>query len=188
MPCAASSASWDRGVAPEPPAAGTFLELIDQLEELVTTATRLPFTANVVVNEDEILDVIDRARLGLPEELVQARHTLEDGERVIAAAEAEAEAIVARGEESSRQLVAQAGDHAQGLIADHAILAQAQVRAETVVAEAEAQAAAVRAEADAYARDVMIQLEEQLNRAMGTVRKGLEALPKPQAGRRRKQG
>jgi len=173
-------------VAAGEPDTTTVLDLIDQLEELVTTSRRLPFTATVVINEDETLDLIDRARMGLPEELVQARHTLEDRDRIVAAAETEAEAILARAESEAQQLITQAGDHAEGLVSEHAVLAEALTRGEALVAEAEAQAAAIREEADAYAREVMVQLEEHLNRALGTVRKGIETLPRATPPRRRK--
>ena len=36
------------------------LELVDQLEDVVTAARRLPLSANVVVNEDETLELVDR--------------------------------------------------------------------------------------------------------------------------------
>ena len=167
-------------------APGSALELIDQLEELVAHARRVPFSANVVVNEDDLLDLIDRVRVGLPDDLVQARHTVEDRERITAAAEQEAEAILARAEEESKQLIAAAESQAAALTAESAITAHAHVRAEAVVSEAEAQAAAVREEADTYARELMEQLEEQLSRAAATVRKGIETLPQPQPRRRRK--
>ena len=68
----------------------TVIDLVDQLEELVSTGRRVPFTAGVVVNEDELLELIDRTRLGLPDELVQARHVLEDQRRVLVETEQEA--------------------------------------------------------------------------------------------------
>jgi hypothetical protein len=162
------------------------LELIDQIEELISTARRVPFSASVVVNEDELLDLIDRARVALPDDLVQARHTVEDRERITAAAEQEAEAIIAKAEEDSRQMIEAAEQRAGTLTAESAITAQAHIRAEAVVSEAESHAAAIRSEADAYARDLMQQLEDQLSRAVSTVRKGIETLPKAEPQRRRK--
>ena len=76
----------------------TVIDLVDQLEELVSTGRRVPFTAGVVVNEDEVLELIDRTRLGLPDELTQARHLLEDQRRVLVDAEQEAERILTRAE------------------------------------------------------------------------------------------
>jgi vacuolar-type H+-ATPase subunit H len=167
-------------------ASASVVELIDQLEELVSSARRLPFSASVVINEDDVLDLVDRVRVALPDDLIQARHTVEDRDRISATAEQEAESILAGAEEEAKQLIAEAEDRASTLTADSAITAHAHVRAEAVVSEAESQAAAIRAEADAYARDLMKQLEDQLGRALATVRKGIETLPKPDARRGRK--
>lgn len=160
------------------------LEIVDQLEDVVTSARRLPLSANVVVNEDETLELVDRIRLGLPDELVQARHTMEDRGRIIAIAEEEAERLLRHAEEEAERVVREAGERAAALVAEHAIVAQARAHADAVVAEADERSAATRAEADAYARDVMLRLDEHLMRAVTTVRKGLETLPRPD-GRRR---
>jgi vacuolar-type H+-ATPase subunit H len=162
--------------------------LIDQLEELVSTARRLPFSANVVVNEDEVLDLIDRTRLSLPDDVVAARHMVEDRERIIGGAEQDAETTIARAEERARAIVEEAEQRAERLAGESAVTAQARVRAEALVAEAESRAAAVRAEADAYARELMQSLEEQLSRALATVHKGLETLPPADPRGRRRGG
>ena len=75
----------------------TALDIVDDLEDLVSSARRVPLSANVIVNEDETLELIDRLRLGLPDELTQARHTLEDRARIVAAAEQEADSSLSRG-------------------------------------------------------------------------------------------
>src|ERR1700730_311510 len=60
----------------------TALDIVDDLEDLVSSARRVPLSANVIVNEDETLELIDRLRLRLPDELTHARHTLEGRARV----------------------------------------------------------------------------------------------------------
>jgi cell division septum initiation protein DivIVA len=171
----------DQPVAVDP----AVIDLIDQLEELVSTGRRVPFTAGVVVNEDEALELIDRARLGLPDELVQARHLLEDQHRVLIEAEQEAERILSRAETEVQRLIEEAQARAAVMVGDHEIAEQARAHAATLLAEAEEKAAKTAAEADAYAREVMVRLEDQLMRAATTVRKGIDALPL-EAGSRRK--
>jgi len=176
---------------------GSVLELMDQLEELVTGARRVPLSASIVVNEDDALELIDRARLRLPDELVQARHTMEDRERILGEARHDADQAIARGEEQAQQAMARASDEAQRLVreageravelvGEHAITLQARAHAASLVSDAETQAASVRAEVDAYAREVMVKLEEQLARAASTVRKGIDALPRSAPVRRRR--
>jgi vacuolar-type H+-ATPase subunit H len=160
------------------------LELVDQLEDMVAGARRLPLSASVVVNEDELLELVDRIRLGLPDELVQARHTLEDGDRVVAAAQQEAERTLGSAEHDAERMVREAREHASALVSQHHIVTEAQARADSLLADAEERATTVRMEADSYAREVMSHLEEQLTRAVHTVRRGLETLPGSPPGRR----
>jgi vacuolar-type H+-ATPase subunit H len=163
----------------------TVIDLVDQLEELASTGRRVPFTAGVVINEDEILELIDRIRLGLPDELVQARHLVEDQQRALAESGQEAERILSRAETEAQRLVDEAVARAGAMVGDHEITDQARAHAATLLAEAEERAAKTCADADAYARDVMVRLEDHLMRAATTVRKGIEALP-VEAGAKRK--
>jgi vacuolar-type H+-ATPase subunit H len=163
----------------------TVIDLVDQLEELVSTGRRVPFTSGVVVNEDEVLELIDRTRLGLPDELMQARHLLEDQRRVLADAEQEAERILSRAETEVDRVVSEAEARAAVMVGDHALAEQAREHAATLIAEAEERAAKTCSDADAYAREVMLRLEDQLMRAATTVRKGIDALP-AEGGARRK--
>jgi len=165
---------------------GSVLELMDQLEELVTGARRVPLSASIVVNEDDALELIDRARLRLPDELVQARHTMEDRERILGEARHDADQAIARASDEAQRLVREAGERAVELVGEHAITLQARAHAASLVSDAETQAASVRAEVDAYAREVMVKLEEQLARAASTVRKGIDALPRSAPVRRRR--
>jgi vacuolar-type H+-ATPase subunit H len=163
----------------------TVIDLVDQLEELVSTGRRVPFTSGVMVNEDEVLELIDRTRLALPDELMQARHLLEDQRRVLTEAEQEAERILSRAEAEVDRIVAEAQARAAVMVNDHALVDQAREQAATLIAQAEERAAKTCSDADAYAREVMLRLEDQLMRAATTVRKGIDALP-AEGGSRRK--
>ena len=160
------------------------LEVMNQLEDMVAGARRLPLSASVVVNEDELLELVDRIRLALPDELVQARHTMEDGDRIVASAQEEADRVLRAAEQEAERLVGNAREQAGVLVSQHHIVSQAQAHADSLLADAEERAATVRMESDSYARDVMSHLEEQLARALHTVRRGLETLPGSPAGGR----
>ena len=49
------------------------LHLIDRLEALVEDSFHLPFTSNVIVQEDAFLDIIDQMRVTIPEEVKLAK-------------------------------------------------------------------------------------------------------------------
>jgi cell division septum initiation protein DivIVA len=166
----------------------TVVDIVDTLEELVGSARRLPFTPSVVVNEEEILELVDRIRVALPDDLVTARHTLDERDQILGRAEREVAEATSGAEEEAARLLREASAQAAGLVAEHAIVATATEQAQALVAEAENHAAQQRAAADDYAREVMQRLAEQLERWLGTVREGLTSLPEPARtrGRRRK--
>src|ERR1700736_839715 len=69
--CVASSPRSD-DMSQDPPSTDELtaaIDLVDALEDLVGGARRLPFTPSVVVNEEEILELVDRIRLALPDDL-----------------------------------------------------------------------------------------------------------------------
>jgi hypothetical protein len=174
----------------QPPAAndlGTVLDILDTLEDLLGGARRLPFTPNVVVNEEEILELADRIRVALPDDLRAARHTLDERDQMLERAERDIGEVTARADEEAERVVREARAQAAELVGEHAIVQAATEHARTLVGDAEQHAAAQRSAADDYAREVMKRLEEQLERWLGTVREGIQALPQPApAGRRRK--
>ena len=164
------------------------LDIVDALEELVGGARRLPFTPSVVVNEEEILELVDRIRVALPDDLMTARHTVDERDQILERAEREIGEITARAAEEAARQVREAQAQAASLVEQHVIVAAATERARALVADAEQRALAERTAADDYAREVVQRLEEQLERWLGTVREGLQSLPQtPRTrGRRRK--
>ena len=68
------------------------LQLIDRLEELFNDGKPIPFTHNVAVDEDRMLDIIDQMRIAIPDEVKKAQQLLSQRDRVMAQARDEAEA------------------------------------------------------------------------------------------------
>lgn len=174
------------------------LDAIDQLEGLLSGGRRIPLTGNVIVDEELALDLIDHARLQLPEDLVEAQAIVEERQRLVEDAQRVAEEMLdgARREagmlldgakREAQEVQRRANDRAAQLVDDHVITRQAQERTSTLLVEAKAEAARVSAQADAYAREVLGRLESDLERLGTGVRRGLEALPDPvpRSGRRR---
>jgi vacuolar-type H+-ATPase subunit H len=138
------------------------LHLVDRLETLLSKSWRLPFTSNVVIQEDAFLDIIDQMRISIPEEVKQARRVTAERERLLEQAQEEADRIVALAQE-------QAGSLAD----DHEIVKTAQARADEVMARAQHSAEAVRGDADTYVMETLSSLEEQLMMLLTTVRNGI---------------
>ncbi len=138
--------------------------VIDKLEASVKQGTVLPFGYRVV-SEERILELIEKLRASLPEEVGRARTIAKNGDRLVREAQEKAQAIVV--EASSQQ---------SQLLDDNEIMRRARATAEIVLREAEQKAARVREGADAYAAQVLTDLDARLSGALGSVKKGIEAL------------
>ena len=145
-------------------------EAIDRLEYLIAHSRQIPLTRTVVIDQEEALACIDDLRLSLPDEIKQARWTLQEQQRLLSEAQAEA-----------ARTVSKASERAQTMIGQHDLVKRAEKQAEAMLRDASAKAEEIRRAADRYAGDVMQSLESQLLRTMATVKKGVEALRTPPA-------
>ncbi len=138
------------------------LHLVDRLETLLSKSWRLPFTSNVVIQEDAFLDIIDQMRISIPEEVKQARRVTAERDRLLEQAQEEADRIVGLAQE-------QVGSLAD----DHEIVKTAQARADEVLGRAQHSAEMVKSDADTYVMETLSSLEEQLMMLLTTVRNGI---------------
>ena len=143
-------------------------EAIDRLEYVIGHSRQIPLTRTVVVDQEEVLACIDELRLSLPDEIKQARWTLQEQQRLLSEAQAEA-----------ARTVSKAGERAQTMIGQHDLVKRAEKQADAMLKEATAKAEETRRAADRYASEVMQNLESQLLRTIATVKKGVEALRTP---------
>ena len=56
------------------------------MEYLLHHARHVPFSAQVMVDEDEVMDLIDQLRFNLPDEIKQANWTVQEQQRIISEA------------------------------------------------------------------------------------------------------
>lgn len=138
--------------------------VIDKLEASVKQGTVLPLGYRVV-SEERLLELIEKLRASLPEEVGRARSIAQNGDRLVRDAQEKAQAIVSEASQAQNQLVD-----------EQEIVRRARATAEIVLREAEQKAQRVRDGADAYAASVLSDLDNRLSNALGSVKKGMEAL------------
>jgi hypothetical protein len=144
--------------------------VLEKLEAYVHDGTWLP-AGYRVLSEERLIEFIEKIRSSLPEEVGRARVIAKDQERMIRAAQEKAQAIVT--EATSKH---------EELLDDHEIVQRARTTAEIILREAEERARKVREGADHYAAQLLGELEARLTNALGSVKKGREALaPRPPA-------
>jgi cell division septum initiation protein DivIVA len=141
------------------------LQMIDRLEELLNESRPLPFTHNVIVDEDRMLDLIDQMRVSIPEEVKKAQQLLAQRDRLIAQAQEEAQRTVNLARDRSNELVER----------DQVVQA-AYTQAEQIKAQAHADGEVIRREADQYVLETLRNLEMEMERALNQVRNGIRTL------------
>ena len=145
------------------------LQLIDRLEELFNDAKALPFTHNVVVDEDRMLELIDQMRIAIPEEVKKAQQVMAQRDRVMAQAQEEANRTLQLAREKADQMMQ------KDMIAQ-----EAQRRADQIFSQARAEAEATRADADNYVVDTLMQLQEQIAKLSNQVSNGIRMVQEEQ--------
>ncbi len=141
------------------------LQMIDHLEELLNESRPLPFTHNVIVDEDRMLDLIDQMRVSIPEEVKKAQQLLAQRDRLLAQAQEEANRTIAIAREKSDQLIER-----------DQVVQTAFTQAEQIKVKAENDALIIRQEADNYVLETLRNLEVEMERALNQVRNGIRSL------------
>jgi hypothetical protein len=141
--------------------------VLDKLEAYVHEGTWLP-AGYRILSEERLVELVEKIRASLPEEVGRAKVIAKDHERMMRAAQEKAQAIVD-----------EAASKKDELIEENEIVRRARTTADVVLREAEERARVIREGADGYAADVLAEMENRLSGALGAVRKGREVLVKP---------
>lgn len=145
--------------------------VIDKLEAYIKDGTALPLKYRVL-SEERLVEFIEKMRSTLPEEVGRARLIAKDKDRVLREAQ-----------ERAQSIVTEASTAHAAMIDDHEIVRQAKRSAELVIRDAEEKAQRIAAGADAYAAHVLSDLDNRLTTALGSVKKGVEALASGRAAK-----
>ena len=172
---------------------------LNVLEELILESPRVPFSGRTLIDEDQLLEQLDRIRLNLPTVFQEAMQIVQQRDRIISDAQqyaqdmmtaAEQEAarrlddmgIVQQAEHQARQVKQQLEQDCDALRSQtRTEIEQWQTAAEQYWEETqqqtESECRVLRQDADAYAAEVLQRIEHQLADMMRVVRNGRTALP-----------
>lgn len=139
----------------------TVEEIMEEMENLLLEAARVPFTNKRVIDEDDLGRLIDELREVLPGELMEANRVINERQRILEDAQKEAQGIVDQGK-----------NYIHRLTDESAISRQAQDQANDLLQQAQKEARDLRTDSVAYADDVFSYIEENLVKALEVVRQG----------------
>ena len=153
-------------------------KVLDQLETRVEESKK--FMGFVRLDEDEFFMLVSKLRASLPEDVRRAGKITQNSDKIMEAAQSEAEMaidsahgdagkIVADARLESERLLTEAKAQSDALVEQSEIQRIASAQAREIVAQAEQEADDIRAGADDYAREILVTLEGQVTEAMGQV-------------------
>lgn len=141
------------------------LQLVDQLEQVLNRGWRVPFTASLVINEEECLRLIDQMRISVPSAIKESERMIAERDRIMAEARSRAETMVDQAEAEAVKLVSQ-----------HFIAQEAQREAERIVAAGRQEAMRMVQEAEEYALNVLRDLVNKLGTSVRQAENGIQAI------------
>lgn len=159
------------------------LYLVDRLGNCISNGQRIPLVNQVILKEGELLAILDEMRTCIPTELKQAQRIIQEKERILAQAQADATAILSRAREEAERILSQ--DNLRHLSEEraHEMMRRATEQAQLIMRRAEEQTTQLRREADGYAtetlrnlREHLTDIETDLGRTILSIEKGLETL------------
>jgi len=151
------------------------LYLVDRLENLIASSRKMPLINQIIIKESDILNIVDQMRTSIPDEIKLARRIIQEKERIIAQAQADASVLLARAREESERAIKREG-----------LLQAAGERSLEIMREAEERAEMLKTDADTYVtetlralKDHLTNIEVSVSRTILSIEKGLESLEQP---------
>jgi hypothetical protein len=151
-------------------------DVLDRIEALTSSATKLPLTRRAVINPRDIQELVERLRRLVPLEITEAQQIIHYRDSFVLQAQTDAKRVRSTADAEAIKKISDTQVMYDARKAAEQIEEDARRRAEQAVIDAETQAQARVEGADAYAMDVLRRLEEELGTLLGTARRGLESL------------
>ncbi len=83
----------------------TVLELLDEMEEMVKAAPKLPITSKIMLDYNELLELAEDIRESLPDDIQQAKWIKEEKENILSSARKEYDKIILGAKNQADMLV-----------------------------------------------------------------------------------
>src|SRR5437763_9737174 len=124
------------------------LYLVDRLENLIANSRRMPLVNSILIKEGDILNIIDQMRTSIPDEVKQARRIIQEKERILAQAQADASTLLSRAREESERAMNREGLLRTAEARSQELVQQAEEHSRAVMRQTEAQNEQLKNDAD----------------------------------------
>ena len=152
------------------------INVMDRLEALVNTSSKVPATRSKLVDEEKISELLEQMRLAIPQDMRAAQEVIERKDAILNQAQVDARRVRREAEDEfatrldQNELMAAARKRAEELDQD------IERKATRLMEQAVSESRNSRADADAYVVQTLRKLENEMTSVLASVRKGLDAL------------
>ena len=163
------------------------LYLVDRLDNLIASSRRMPLVNQILIKEGDILNIVDQMRTSIPDEIKQARRIIQEKDRILAQAQADATTLLTRAREETERAMNREGLLRAAEARSQELVRQAEEQAHSVIEQAEEHGEQLKNEADNYVaetlrnlKDHLASIEMDISRTILSIDKGLESLEIPE--------
>ena len=114
--------------------------VLEKIENAVYNSRKVPMTNYSLIRRDKILNLIEKTRNDLPEEMKRARWVSKENQRIIQESQVKAGEVVREAENRSKELMREAKEESKKILDKEAIVVNAKGRAEEILNNAKAEA------------------------------------------------
>lgn len=127
-------------------------DLLEEIEEIVDTASGFPLTGKIMVDSEELLEIVKEIRAELPQEMKQAQWL-----------EGEQQRIQGEAKENYETIIADAKSQADALVDNNEITRRAEERAAEILKDAEDKATALKLGTYEYIDSILFNFQEKMD-------------------------
>jgi len=162
-------------------AIGSIYKLLDRLEKMILEGVPIFFTPFVIINSEKIIDVMDKVRACIPNEIQEAHSIIKRSEDIQTEAQRRAENILIEAKEKAERILSESellkavhaeADRVRGeVIAEaEAIRRRSTEESDAIMAKASAESSAIREGSERYAESILLNLDKNLSEMQSVVR------------------
>ena len=152
--------------------------ILDEVENLVVDATRVPLTNTDMINESELVRLIDNLRQELPKELDNAHEILNSKDDILNEARIEAEQMMERARENAERMVNESQIVQESREKAQLMMEQATAQQKELLEQSYLQARQLRVNANSYANQVFDHLIVNVGNALEVLKQARDELQK----------
>jgi hypothetical protein len=163
------------------------LYLVDRLENLIAGSRKMPLMNQIIIKESDIFNLIEQMRTSIPDEIKQARRIIQEKERILAQAQADASNLLTRAREETERVMQREGLLHAAEERSQELVRRAENQTQNMIQLAEQQAEHLKNDADSYVtetlrnlREHLVSVETEVSRTVLSIERGLDSLEEQQ--------